>query len=146
MPSARRFFSREDEEIIISAIREAELNSSGEIRVHLENRCKIDPVDRAGQLFVALNMAATERRNGVLIYIAALDHRFAIVGDEAIDEKVPADFWESIRDQMRQDFRDGAYVKGVAYAVKSAGDQLKQHFPAQPRDINELPDDISYSE
>lgn len=130
---------------IVDAIREAELNTSGEIRVHLENHCKKDVLDRAAEVFATLHMHETELRNGVLFYLAMKDHRLAILGDKGINNKVPEHFWEDIRDLMIGRFKDGKYAEGLAQGIRMAGQQLKSHFPYKADDRNELSNDISFN-
>lgn len=137
--------TEEEKKSIVSAIKEAELNTSGEIRVHLENHCREEVLDRAAEVFATLNMHKTELRNGVLFYLAMKDHQFAILGDRGINQKVPEHFWEDIRDFMIEKFKEGKYAEGLAEGIKMAGNQLKVHFPYQSDDRNELPDDISFN-
>jgi len=129
---------------IVNAIRQSEKNTSGEIRVHIEDRCKGDVLDRASNVFAMLKMHKTELRNGVLFYLALKDHYFAVLGDAGINAAVPDDFWESVKDAMAQHFSKGEFSEGIAVGVTMAGEKLKQHFPYQKDDINELPDDISF--
>lgn len=143
MPKDR--LSEEDKKIIVQAIQEAEKNTSGEIRVHLENHCKIDVLDRASEVFGTLKMHETKLRNGVLFYLAMKDHQFAILGDSGINQLVPEHFWEEIRDFMVAKFKEGKYAEGLSEGIKMAGHQLKAHFPYQANDRNELPDDISFN-
>lgn len=144
--SAKHFFSDDEKKQIISSIESAEKNTSGEIRLHLDKHCKGDPVERAIQLFGKLNMHKTELRNGVLFYIAIEDHKFSIIGDKGINEKVPSDFWDSTRDLMLNHFKQGAFLKGICQGIEKAGEQLKSHFPFQTDDTNELSNDISFQE
>lgn len=136
--------TEEEKKSIVAAIREAELNTSGEIRVHLENHCKKDVLDRAAEVFATLHMHETELRNGVLFYLALKDHRLAILGDKGLNNKVPEHFWEDIRDLMITRFKEGKYAEGLAEGIRMAGQQLKSHFPYQADDRNELSDDISF--
>ncbi|MCR9100990.1 MAG: TPM domain-containing protein [bacterium] len=140
-----RFFQPEEEDRIIDAIQEAELNTSGEIRVHLEDNLKGDVLQAAQKTFLKLEMHKTEARNGVLIFIAPEQRKFAILGDKGINEKVPEDFWSEERDIMLAHFKSGNYADGVCAAIQQAGAKLKAFFPYQSDDENELPDDISYS-
>ena len=137
--------TEEEKELIVSSIKEAELNTSGEIRVHLENHCKMDVLDRAAEVFATLNMHETKLRNGVLFYLAMKDHKLAILGDMGINQKVPEHFWEEIRDFMVAKFKEGKYAEGLSEGIKMAGQQLKAHFPYQSDDQNELSDDISFN-
>lgn len=140
-----KFFEPAEEAQIIQAIREAELNTSGEIRVHLEAKCKGDILRAAQKTFRKLKMDKTANRNGVLIFIAPERKEFAILGDKAINEVVPENFWQSERDLMQQHFREQNFAKGISAVVLQIGEKLKTHFPYQQDDINELPDDISYA-
>ncbi len=140
------FFNKEEEQKIITAIQEAERNTSGEIRVHLEKKLEQDVVTEARQTFAKLEMHKTQARNGVLIFIAPNHHQFAIIGDEGIHQIVGDDFWQSERDIMQHHFRQGAFAEGICEAVSQVGEKLKAHFPFQSDDENELTDDISYSD
>lgn len=133
-----------EEKILVEAIAVAEKNTSGEIRVHIEKKCNSDVLERAKIVFEKLGMTATEARNGVLIYIAEESHKFAIIGDSGIHQKVGADFWDHSKDLMLQYFKKGEFVEGIKAAVLSCGEALKKHFPYQKTDSNELSNDISY--
>jgi uncharacterized membrane protein len=142
---AKSFFSQTDEFLIKDAIRQAESNTSGEIRVHIENNCKGEVLDRAAQVFDLLKMQKTELRNGVLFYLAVKDKKFAILGDVGINSKVPANFWDEIKKQMLEKFKTGELAVGLSDGILLAGEQMKTHFEHQDDDINELSDEISYS-
>lgn len=139
-----KFFSETDEQRIITAIREAEMNTSGEIRVHLESDPKGDIMKEALRTFHRLGMHKTKQRNGVLILLAPQQRQFAIIGDEGIDEVVPEDFWNEERDIIQEHFRRGDYGDGVVAAIQRVGEKLKAFFPRQDDDVNELSDEISY--
>jgi uncharacterized membrane protein len=141
-----KFLSKEQKEKIIQAIGAAEKQTSGEIRVHLEKRCKIHPLDRAGQVFQYLKMDQTQLRNGALIYLAVADKKFAIFGDEGINEAVPDNFWEDVKEEMRGYFAKGDFADGVILAINHIGEKLREFFPYKEDDINELPDDLSIGE
>lgn len=143
--AVRKFFTEEQEGQIINAIREAELNTSGEIRVHIEEKCGANALDRATAVFNQLNMDATKLRNGILFYLATKDHKFSIIGDQGINDKVPDDFWDHIRDDMQNAFRQGKFTEGLCNGIEATGKALKEFFPYQDDDINELPDSISTS-
>lgn len=143
-PSARRFFTTEDQEKIVNAILNAELDTSGEIRVHIETFCKADVLDRAAYLFKKLKMDRTELRNGVLFYLAVKSRKFAILGDSGINKEVPANFWDDIKEMMGQKFGENNFTEGLTMGILEAGKHLKKHFPHHSDDINELPDEISF--
>ncbi len=142
--SPEKAFTQQQKDAMVTAIKQAEKDTSGEIRVHIENHSKIDVLDRAADVFAHLNMHKTVQRNGVLIYVALLDHKSAILGDAGINAKVPAGFWDSIMKNMIAKFKEGKITEGICEAVISAGEQLKVYFPYQADDVNELPDEISF--
>jgi uncharacterized membrane protein len=133
-----------EQQQVLASIAAAEANTSGELRVHLEASCSIDPVARAVDLFYELGMQATKQRNGVLIYVAYESKSLAIIGDQGINNLVPADFWDSVRDIMVSNFKIGRISEGLCAAIAEAGTQLAQYFPPQANDQNELPNQISF--
>lgn len=143
---AKDLFTEQEQQQIVGAVKEAELNTSGEIKVHIERKCKEDVLDHAAFMFDELQMQKTQLRNGVLFYLAVEDKKLAILGDAGINLKVPKGFWDSIRDLMVSNFKEGAFTKGLSEGIKMAGEQLKEHFPYQSDDVNELSDDISFGE
>ncbi len=142
---AEKLFSPEEKAQIVAAIQSAEIRTSGEIQVHIENHCKGDVLDRAAEVFETLKMYQTKDRNGVLFYLAVLDHKFAILGDAGINAVVPADFWEKAKDLMAAQFRQGKFTQGLIEGIHLAGEQLGVHFPYnQSGDKNELSDEVSF--
>jgi uncharacterized membrane protein len=142
-----RFLTKEQEQTIISAIKEAELNTSGEVRVHIEDKCKGgDAIERAKEVFAKLGMHETELQNGVIIYVATKDHKLAIWGDKGIHEKVGQQFWNEEIELMKKYFQADDHESGLRDAVLMVGEKLKEFFPYQKDDVNELSDDISYGE
>ncbi len=139
-------FTKEQKGEIVNAIKQAELNTSGEIRVHIEKSYKGDVLDRAAYIFNKLNMQKTKLRNGVIFYLAIKNKKFAILGDAGINEKVPDDFWENIKNTMLEYFKEQKFTEGLVKGITMAGEQLKTHFPYQSDDVNELPDDISFGD
>jgi uncharacterized membrane protein len=144
MSKSEDFFTKEDKLRITEAIRSAELNTSGEIRVHLDNRCKGEVLDCAASLFKKLRMHKTEKRNGVLFYLAVRDKKFAILGDAGINAVTPDNFWNEIKETMLALFKEEKFIEGLVQGINMAGEALKKHFPYQKNDINELSDDISF--
>ena len=142
---ARKFFTTEQQHEIVEAIRQAEANTSGEIRVHIENHCRGDIMDRSAMVFNILKMNETAERNGVLIYLAIKDKKFSIIGDEGINKMVEHDFWNDVRDMMAGHFRSGNFTEGIIQGVLRVGEKLKTFFPHKSDDINELSDDISFN-
>lgn len=143
--TSRTFFSKEEQQKIVAAIKEAELNTSGEIRVHIENHCKKETLERAAEVFYDLKMNQTAARNGILFYIAVKDHKFAVIGDEGINKKVEHDFWNDIKDQMIFNFKENKFADGLVAGISKCGERLKEYFPYQSDDVNELSDEISFN-
>ncbi|MDD2982836.1 MAG: TPM domain-containing protein [Crocinitomicaceae bacterium] len=141
---AKDFFTETEKTAIEQAIAAAELNTSGEIRLRVETKCKIDPKVKAIEIFQKLNMHRTDLRNAVLFYLAIEDQKFSIIGDKGINEAVPGDFWDSIRDEMVMHFKQKQFTLGLCAGIQRAGEKLKFHFPYQEDDKNELSDEISF--
>ncbi|MFI8377223.1 TPM domain-containing protein [Leeuwenhoekiella sp. NPDC079379] len=139
------FLTAEEEQEIVEAIRQAELKTSGEIRVHLERDCEQEALDRAKVLFHQLKMDNTKAENGVLIYVAVDAKKFAICGDRGINKVVPTDFWQSTKDLMQAEFKNTHFKTGLVKGIESAGEQLAHFFPWDDDDVNELSDEISTS-
>lgn len=129
---------------VTEAIQTAEKNTSGEIRVHIEQKCEEDVLDHAAFIFDKLNMHKTALRNGVLFYVALNSRKLAILGDVGINQKVPKVFWDEIKELMINHFKKGELAEGLSNGILKAGEQLKQHFPYQSNDKNELSDEISF--
>ena len=145
MSEFENFLSKEDEKEIVTAIYQAEKNTSGEIRIHIEAHTDEDHFDHALKVFQELEMHTTELRNGVLIYIAVNDHQFVILGDEGINAVVATDFWDTTKDVMQTHFRKGDFKNGIIAGILQAGEELKAHFPYQEDDTDELSNEISKS-
>lgn len=143
MSQVEDFLTASQEAEIVEAIRRAEQNTSGEIRVHIEKTTSIAAFDRAMEVFHLLKMDNTKLQNGVLIYLAVDDHSFVICGDKGIDAVVPGDFWDCTRDAMQQQFRQGNFTQGLVDGITRAGEKLQQYFPWEQGDTDELSNEIS---
>lgn len=143
----KNFLSTEQEQHIVDAIKQAEKETSGEIRVHIEKKCKAESViDRAKEVFAELEMHETEQRNGVIVYVATKDHKVAVWGDEGIHQKVGQEFWDEELELILSYFRSGDYETGLMEGVLQIGQKLKENFPYEHKgDVNELPNEISYN-
>lgn len=137
-------FNSQGEEQIMHAINVAENHTSGEIRICIEKKCSGNAIEQATRRFSELDMHKTALKNGVLIYLAVDDHKFAIIGDEGINKKVPEDFWEETKNIMTTLFKEGKFVDGLVAGIDRAGIQLKTYFPRSDDDINELPNEVVY--
>jgi len=143
MSKTEDFLTPEEEQEIINAIQDAEQNTSGEIRIHIERGSKKDAFERAKEVFHLLKMDNTKLQNGVLIYLAIENRTFAICGDKGINDVVAPDFWDSTKDVMQSHFKKKNFKKGLIEGVLKAGEQLQKYFPWEKGDVNELSDDIS---
>lgn len=146
MSKLEDFLTKAEEADIVEAIRLAEKNTSGEIRVHLEKKTSIAPLERAVEVFHELQMDQTQLRNGVIIYVAVNSKQFAIYGDKGINEVVPDDFWDSTKDIMLQHFKNGNNKQALVDGIEHAGEQLKKYFPDYAGNTNELSNEISKGE
>jgi len=142
----KAFFSAGENQSVVDAVRAAEKETSGEVRVYVESRCKfVDPLDRAAELFFGLKMDQTAERNGVLVYVAIKDRQLAIFGDLGIHQKVGDAFWQKEVEKMLTEFNRENYAAGISRVVHNIGEALKKHFPYNGEtDKNELPDDIVF--
>ncbi|MBC6991505.1 MULTISPECIES: TPM domain-containing protein [Hymenobacter] len=136
------------EAALVAAIKQAEVTTSGEIRVHLEDTCPTpEPLDRAAQVFAELGMHQTAQRNGVLFYLAWETRQFAVIGDAGINAAVPDDFWETTKETVLDQFRAGHYVTGLERGIRMVGEQLQRYYPYNAAtDRNELDDSISFGD
>lgn len=141
-----KFFSTEEEEQIINAIKAVENKTSGEVRVHIQGKIKKPVLEAGKDMFLKLGMQKTQARNGVLFFIVPKEHKFAILGDKGLDDVVPEHFWEEVRNDMRGFFREGKFGDGLVHAIHKVGNYLTSHFPVQEDDENELSDEISYGD
>ena len=143
MSKVEDFLTAAEEKDIIKAIKTAENNTSGEIRVHIEKVTEKPPIERALEVFYFLEMDKTNQRNGVLFYIAVESKKFAIIGDEGINSRVPDNFWDTEKELVLSHFTKGNPSKGLQLAIIEVGNKLKEFFPYQSNDTNELSDEIS---
>ncbi|MFT3793793.1 TPM domain-containing protein [Flavobacterium sp.] len=143
MSKVEDFLTAAEEQEVVEAIRLAEQNTSGEIRVHIEKTTSIAAFDRAMEVFHLLKMDNTKLQNGVLIYLAVDDHSFVICGDKGIDAVVPNDFWDCTRDAMQEQFKIGNFKQGLINGITRAGEKLQHYFPWEHGDTDELSNEIS---
>ena len=143
MSKVEDFLTATQEQALIETIKVSEKNTSGEIRVHIEKSTEKSPMDRALEVFYLLEMNKTELRNGILIYVAVESKKIAIIGDEGINNLVPKDFWNEELALLITYFKDANFTKGLELAIIEIGKKLKQFFPYQKNDTNELSDEIS---
>jgi uncharacterized membrane protein len=143
--TARDFFSKEETEQIIAAIASAEKRTSGEIRLHVEDECKVPVLKRAEQIFEKHGMHKTAEHNGVLFYLAVKTKDFAVAGDSGIHAKVTQAFWNDINALVLSHFKEQKFAEGLCRGIELCGDQLQKYFPVKDGDKNELSDEISFS-
>jgi uncharacterized membrane protein len=142
----KQFFTEEEKNLIVNAVRDAERMTSGEVRVFVESCCSyMDALDRAAELFFRLQMNNTKDRNAVLVYVAIRDHQLAVFGDEGIHQKVGSAFWKKEISAMISNFNRENYADGIRQCVMDIGEALHRHFPYNnDTDKNELPDNIVF--
>lgn len=140
----KKLLTPDQEKQLISAIEAAEKNTSGEIRIHIESKCSDNAMEKAQKMFNKLGMNKTELKNGILIYLAFESKTFAIIGDRGINEKVAVDFWDLTKDGMLANFKQEKFLEGLIFGVSEVGEKLKEFFPYQSNDKNELTNDISF--
>jgi uncharacterized membrane protein len=143
MSKTEDFLTKAEEQEIVQAIALAEKNTSGEIRVHIEENSQKPPLERAQEVFHYLKMDNTELRNGVLFYICMQSRTFAVIGDKGINDVVENDFWDCTKDLVLTNFKAGRYKEGLIAGITRAGERLKKHFPFEDSDTNELSNEIS---
>lgn len=137
-------FSEEEQQRLRKAIEDAEKHTSGQMRVCIEKSCSEDVLDRAAKYFYQLDMYKTKLRNGVLIYVATVDRKFAIIGDAGINKVVPVNFWDDTKEEMLKHFKYGNLVDGIVKGIAISGEHLKKFFPHETGTVNELPDDVAF--
>jgi len=143
---ASTFFTKDQQSLIRNSIKEAEKSTSGEIRVHIETGIKGEVLDRAAWIFKKTGMHKTKERNGVLFYLALNNRKFAIIGDAGINAKVPDDFWDEVKIKIETNFSTEKFTEGLAEGIRMTGLKLKEYYPHEKSDINELPDEISFED
>jgi uncharacterized membrane protein len=141
---ARNFFSEREQQVIVNAIASAESKTSGEIRVHIENFCFGNEVLKAQKIFTHLNMQNTLEHNGVLIYIATVSRKVAVIGDSGIHAKLGQEFWNEVVQEMILKFREGRKAEALAECIIECGEQLGKYFPRSSDDKDELSNNISF--
>ncbi len=143
LDKVENFLTTNEEQEVIEAIRMAELNTSGEIRVHIEKTSKGDATNRALEVFYMLKMDNTKLQNAVLIYVSVEERTFVIYGDKGINDVVAKNFWDSTKDIMQSHFKAGNFKQGLVDGIIKSGEQLKKYFPFNAADTNELTNEIS---
>lgn len=137
------FFTHDQQDDILAAIRQAELRTSAEMRVRLDPHAGDDVKVSARRVFDALGMRKTALRNGVLFYLTLEDRKFLILADDGIYHKVPSHFWDEVTNLVIDHFRQDRYVDGLVAGIGMAGEQLARYFPRSSDDVNELSNEIS---
>ena len=140
----KEFLEKLDQKRIVAAIADAELQTSGEVRVHVQPKVTGGELRNvAERTFERLGMTKTALRNGVLLFIASEENQFVILGDQGINDKVPAGFWDEIAAKLTIRFRNGEFTEGIVDAITAAGAQLREYFPRAADDVDELSNEIN---
>lgn len=141
---SKHFFTTEEEKAIVQAIRDAESQTNGEIRVHVEAHCNGDAYKRAVEIFENIGMTQTKDKNGILFYLAYLDHEFCVIGDSGIHNMATDAFWMELKMVLEHHFKNKRFAEGLIEAITIAGLRLKKYFPKTTDNTNELSDQISF--
>ncbi len=144
MKLARNFFNEHEQQLLVNAIEQAELHTSGEIRLHLESFCFGNELKAAKKVFAKLKMQHTQERNGILIYLATISRKIAVFGDEGIHQKLGNEYWQQSIDKLIADFKANKKAEALADCILDLGIQLGNYFPRKSDDKNELSNTISY--
>ncbi len=144
MPFARHFFGKQEQSMVEEAIRSAETKTSAEVVVHLDNLCFGNPIKAAEKVFAQLGMHQTAERNGVLIYIATMHKKIAVIGDVGIYSKLEPEYWKKIVDQLIAEFRANHKAEALSASILNIGQHLAEFFPRQDNDKDELSNKISF--
>lgn len=143
---ARNSFTPAQIKLLEKSIAQAELNTSGEIRLHIEEELNAPVLDRAAHVFAELGLHKTKLRNGVLIYLALQSQQFAILGDKGINSVVPPTFWEEVKNTMTDHFTKDDIMRGLQAGIDMAGKALGAYYPYNKlTDENELPNEVSFN-
>jgi uncharacterized membrane protein len=137
------FLTRAERDRVRDAVRNAEKRTSGEVRVHLDAAIMEGVLDHAAFVFDDLGMKKTKDRNGVLLYVSVPSRKVAVIGDAGIHVKSGQHYWDSVLELVLSHFREGRYCDGLCAGVERIGEQLREHFPYERDDMNELDDDVS---
>ena len=140
------FFTPEEQASIVEAIRKAEKQTSGEVRVFVESKnAYVDPMDRAAEVFYNMKMDKTTERNAVLLYMAVKDKELVLFGDEGIYKATGKNYWADAVKRMLGEFSGDDICAGMVKCIGEIGDTLKENFPYNIKDDkNELPDEIIF--
>ena len=141
-------FISDDEMLRISnRIKEVEKTTAGEICVavkeHLHFLQRNKPIHAlAEKEFVRLGVNKTRDKTGILIFVLLPRRQFFIMADTGINEKVPENTWDAIKDEMQKMFLAGEFSKGIIHGVQRVGNILSEHFPVKPDDMDEISNEI----
>lgn len=141
-----KLLNNKQEQHLIKVINKTEKQTSAEIRIHIEEKCSDDALEKAAKVFHELGMNHTAQKNGVLIYVASEDRKAAIFGGEGIHNKVEDAYWDQVLNSLLTRFKDDAFVEGLEEAVQQVGQKLSNFFPHQKGDVDELSNEISYED
>ncbi len=141
----KEYFTADQQKQIVDAIKAAEKNTSGEVRIFVESKCKyVNAVDRAQEIFFNLKMEETRDRNAVLLYLAMDDHQIAIFADEGIYKRLGDSYWKAEVKKIISSFRKDDHTSGICAIINDIGLALQDQFPYESTDKNELPDEIIF--
>lgn len=143
----RRAFPPASLKALEAAIRDSEQTHAGELRLVVEGSLDGLPLwrgqsarERAIELFSQLRIWDTENNCGVLIYILLADHAVEIIADRGIHASAGEARWQAICSNMESAFAKGQFQAGALAGIAAIAEEIRQHFPAQAKRLNELAD------
>lgn len=99
----------------------------------------------AHELFFIEGLHLTEERTGIMFFVSEAERYVEVIADHAINEKVineDKDYWQSIINTFVEKVKVGQLYEGYENAIQACAEVLIQHFPANDRDTNQLPDHL----
>lgn len=138
-------FTQEELSGIKKATQDAELLTSGEIKVGIISDCRrgLSPREQALKEFYRLGLDKTRDKTGILILIILQQKKVEILADKGINDKVPEGYWNEAVATIAGGFKEGKAYEGLSRAVITIGELLAKTFPRKPDDRDEISDEVS---
>lgn len=137
------FFEEQFSLEVEKAIEEAELLTSAEFKLHIEEVCNEDVLDRAAFVFSELQLHKTQLRNAVLLYVSVNDRKVSILADAGAKAHLSEEVLSNCLSTLINDFKSSSYAAGIRSCFLTLADALKSSFPYQANDINEISNKVS---
>jgi uncharacterized membrane protein len=137
------FFEEQFSIQVEKAIEEAELLTSAEFKLHIEEACNEDLLDRAAFVFSELELHKTQMRNAVLLYVSVNDRKVSILADAGAKAQLSEEILSQCLSTLITDFKSNNYAEGIRSCFLAIANALKSSFPYQENDINEISNKVS---